>query len=100
MSKNNPFVYALWAVYICVDGMTDTSSTTTEWYWTNSGRKISYAIPWQSESPQIPEGTQYCLTFTANEPSSIGFVGIQCEIIPKWHFVCQRVDYFIPARVN
>ena len=99
IAKNNPFVHELWAIHLLVDGMTSTVNTSIDWYWTSSGNKVSYPLPWQKGAPDFLGGVEYCLAFSANEPSTIGFNDFSCDssVSP---FVCQRIDYFVPARSN
>jgi len=79
--------------------MTPSGNTSIDWYWTNTGTKVSYSIPWQNGGPDFFNGIEYCLSFTGNEPSHVGFNDHPCFglLTP---FVCQRIDYFVPARAN
>ena len=90
--KNNEFIKSLGSPYIHVDGMTQTPHSPTEWYWTNSGRKVSFRIPWQNGQPDF-DGDEYCLSVVANE----GFNDLPCETYIG-SFICQRLDYFSQAR--
>ena len=96
MCENNAFMRSYGDTYIHVDGMTNTPRSSTDWYWTNSGRKINFPIPWQRVQPDFFLN-EYCLSFMSyNVP---GFNDLPCEtyIAP---FVCQRLDYFVPVRAN
>ncbi|KAL7036617.1 hypothetical protein ACKWTF_008874 [Chironomus riparius] len=77
-----------------IDGMTSIMKSTTEWYWADSGNKISYPMPWLSGQPDNANGDERCLAFRRNTPTqNYRFVDNTCSGGP--HFVCQRIDFFI-----
>ena len=76
---------------INVDGITDSQGSPTEWYWTNSGEKIPYSIPWAAGQPD---------NFYNNEPvlsvgrismnDSIGFNDAPANYAAR--FACQKTE--------
>ena len=100
MCLKNDFILSYGESYFHIDGMTQTPNSTTEWYWTNSGRKISFPIPWQPKQPDLFGGVEYCLSFMAFRYYNVpGFNDIGCKSV-MMPFVCQRLDYVIPVRIN
>ena len=99
IAKNHPFVISYGGNHMLVDGMTDTPNTKTEWFWTKTGTKVSYSLPWQKGEPNFLNEGEYCLAISAHEPSTLGFNDIPCQL-GLIAFVCQRIDYFVPVRIN
>lgn len=95
MSKEHEFMKSFGDPYFICDGMTSLPHSPTDWYWTNSGNKVSFFIPWQNGQPDFGGEAEYCLSFMIND----GFNDINCQnhIAP---FVCQRLDYFAQIREN
>jgi hypothetical protein len=96
---DNDFIQSYGLTHIHIDGMTQTPNSTTEWYWTNSGKKISFSIPWHPGQPDF-FGDEYCFSFMASPLANVlGFNDMRCNdyIAP---FVCQRIDFSIPVRLN
>jgi len=74
-----------------MDGMTNTPLSIDNWYWTNTGKKISFTILWAEGEPNSPY--ESCLSFKT--PSTgIGINDTTCQyaVIP---FVCQRIDFYV-----
>ncbi|CAG9807028.1 unnamed protein product [Chironomus riparius] len=99
MAKENSFVKSLGGVHMLVDGMTPTPNTTTEWYWTNTGTKVSFTLPWQEGEPNFLNNGEYCLALSAHEVSTLGFNDFPCDVGLS-PFVCQRADFYVPLRAN
>jgi len=96
--KNHPFVISYGGYHMLVDGITNTPNSTTDWYWTNSGTKVSFALPWQRGEPNYLNEGEYCLALSAHEPSTLGFNDFPCQIGLR-AFVCQRIDFFVPVQL-
>jgi len=97
MAENNSFLKTLPAVYISVDAMTLTLKSTTDWYWTKSGQKISFAFPWLPGEPNNNVNlNELCLSFGKQTISSkFGFNDLPCsEIVSP--FLCQRIEFSMP----
>jgi hypothetical protein len=88
MSKRNESSTA--HIWYHIDGMTLTPFSPTDWYWTNSGNKVSFLMPWAYNQPDFYGGTEYCLSIFPNE----GFNDIPCDSSVE-SFFCQRLDYFL-----
>lgn len=82
--------------WIFIDGMTLTPKSSTDWYWTNSGKKISYPIPWFPGQPDNYNEDEQCLTISH---TNFLFNDQVCQNYPSL-FVCQRIDYFISRSSN
>jgi len=79
-----------------MDGMTSILRSTTEWYWTNTGNKISFPIPWLPGQPDNATPDERCFGFRrSNANQKFGFSDFNCKTFTP-HFTCQRIDLFIP----
>lgn len=77
--------------FVLVDGVTDLQGSPTEWYYSNSGEKIPYSIPWASSQPD---------NYYNNEPvlsvgriamdDKVGFNDIPANYAVK--FACQKTE--------
>lgn len=84
-------------VFYLTDGMTVTprSSNKDNWYWTNSGKKISYDLPWTGVQPDFYRGIEYCLSIgRVKGNDTLGFNDYTC-VSGVIHFICQKVDFYI-----
>ncbi|CAG9798113.1 unnamed protein product [Chironomus riparius] len=77
-------------LWIFINGVALAAQSKTEWYWTDSGQKIDFVIPWLINQPDTNGGTEWFLSIgkhnkeqrTAfNDIPGNNFVGI---------FLCQR----------
>ncbi|CAG9805252.1 unnamed protein product [Chironomus riparius] len=96
MADNNSILRSYTSVWLNIDAVTLTIKSLTEWFWTKSGKKISYPIPWRPDAPNNHVGNENCLTFGRYLTSGkFGFDDARCENggnpIP-----CQRIDLLIP----
>jgi hypothetical protein len=85
--------------YVIIDGMTLTPLSTTDWYWTRTGEKIPFTIPWREGEPNFMNDIEYCMALILQEQFSIGFIDFPCQTY-EHPFICQRIDYLIPVRMN
>jgi hypothetical protein len=73
-----------------IDGMTLTLKSPTDWYWTKSGKKLSFALPWRSGEPNNYNNVnEACLVL-----SGTGFNDAPCSNI--YSFLCQKIDLMVP----
>ena len=75
--------------YVLVDGIALTQESPTDWYWTNSGKKIPYDIEWADGEPNYYEAEERCLSIgIGNKKKYLGFNDYQCwsDTIP---FICE-----------
>lgn len=75
-----------------VDGITSAGNSHTEWYWTNSGEKIPYYLPWATGEPNFKDQNEFCLSIgKGSKNHRLGFNDIGC-----WnslnHFICQKTE--------
>ena len=94
MSREHEFVRLSSNVWYYIDGMTTTPHSPTDWYWTNSGNKVSFPMQWAFGQPDFA-GDEYCLSIVPSE----GFNDIACNS-SVFSFFCHRLDYFSQARDN
>jgi len=96
LADSNPFfkIYTTSSSFY-IDGMTSTLKSTTEWFWTDSGNKFSFPIPWLPGQPDNANGDERCFGFRRTTHSqNYGYSDFTCTAVP--HFVCQRIDLFLP----
>lgn len=96
MADNNSYFKSFAGVYFIIDGTTLTPKSTTDWYWTQSGKKIQFPIPWGTGQPDFSNNLEFCFSFGRRSASeNFGFNDLRCfETI--YQFVCQRIDMVIP----
>ena len=99
VAYENAFIKAYHLSHFYIDGMTLTPNSTTDWYWTKNGEKISFSIPWQPDEPNFDSNVEYCLSVWIQDIKVIGFNDGQCQNI-EWPFICQRIDYFVAVNFN
>ncbi|KAL7036596.1 hypothetical protein ACKWTF_008856 [Chironomus riparius] len=95
LADNHSFLRALQYTWLYVDGVALTIKSPTDWYWTKTGKKISYSIPWRVGTPNNDGGSEYCLTigrYFTNE--KFGFDDTLCD--GRTRITCQRIEFFIP----
>jgi len=99
VAKENQFIKANIHPHVIVDGMTLTPRSITDWYWTRTGEKIHFTLPWRKNEPSFQGDIEYCMSLFLHEAHDLGFNDIRCqnEALP---YICQRMDYLIPVRTN
>lgn len=94
MADNNSILRTFTSVWLNIDGIALTLKSPTNWYWTNSGKKISYPIPWRPDAPNNHGGSEYCLTIGRYlTTGKFGFDDALCNNNDR--ISCQRIDFFI-----
>ncbi|KAL7035705.1 hypothetical protein ACKWTF_008515 [Chironomus riparius] len=88
--------------YFYIDGFTTSGPSKTDWYWTKNGNKILYNIPWAPYEPTLGDYNENCLSIGKNRLDlAWGFNDIHCQNENKtFIFICQRMDFHLPTRVN
>jgi len=93
-ADNNSNLRTLTSVWLYIDGVSLSTNSPTDWYWTKLGEKVSYSIPWRPGTPDNNAGSEYCLTIgkgSINE--QFGFDDARCD--SSTFIACQRIDFFI-----
>lgn len=92
MMDNDSTLKQLNSTWLWIDGITLTEKSTTDWYWTKTGKKISFPIDWY---PGQPTGNgQFCLAVgKATINAKFAFNDGTCSGSLK--FVCQRIEFFL-----
>ncbi|CAG9805251.1 unnamed protein product [Chironomus riparius] len=98
MCENNEYIKSIADpknFWIVIDAMTTTPKSATEWFWTNSGRKISFTVPWAPNQPDFFENHEYCLAIGKDQSTpNYRFNDMPCLNINR-PFLCQNFDYMI-----
>ena len=80
---------------ILVDGASPSSNLATDWYWTKTGEKITFPIPWYTGQPNGFNNVQFCLSiYKENASKYFGFNDASCT--NPFLFACQRNELYIP----
>ena len=95
MIENHEFIKSSSFWYYHIDAMTLKPNSSTDWYWTNSGHKVSFPMTWALNQPDFAGSNEYCLSIVPRE----GFNDLPCMNF-KTSFICQRLDYFSQIRDN
>ena len=94
LADREPFFQRYGEANFQIDGMTTTLKSTTQWYWTDSGNKFSFPIPWYPGQPDNQGNVEFCLTLIPDTSNKFLFHDINCQ--NPYLFVCQRFDFVIP----
>ena len=98
MCENNPFIQSVsnpTRFWILVDGMTTAAPSSTEWFWTNTGKKVSFVIPWAPNQPDFYNNEEFCLVIGKDLTTpSYRFGDYPC-INNGSPFLCSRLDYML-----
>ena len=95
MLDNDSFLRSIGGAYIYIDGISLTSRSPTDWYWSNTGKKVSFPIPWRAGQPNNGGGSEYCLTiYRPNIGERFGFDDATC--MGSAYVGCYRVDFLLP----
>ncbi|KAL7036602.1 hypothetical protein ACKWTF_008861 [Chironomus riparius] len=92
MADDNSVLQTHAQAWIYIDSITQTIKSPTDWYWTKTGKKISYSIPWRVGTPDNHLGSENCLSigrYYANE--KFGFDDAMCD--SKTLIACQRIEF-------
>lgn len=94
MADNHSYFRTVNGICSSIDATTLTSKSPTDWYWSQTGKKVSFQIPW---FPGEPGGApEFCLGICrASSTIKFGYHDIPCDTW-VYRFVCQRFDIFIP----
>jgi len=98
MCENNQFIQSVsnpTRFWILVDGMTTAAPSSTEWFWTNTGKKVSFVIPWAPNQPDFYNNEEFCLAIGKDLTTpSYRFGDYPCINIGS-PFLCSRLDYML-----
>ena len=95
MLDNDSFLRAKGAAWIYIDAVGLTLKSPTDWYWSNTGKKISYAIPWRTGNPNNIGGSEYCIgIYRSGIAERFGFDDVTC--MGNAFAACYRIDFMLP----
>jgi hypothetical protein len=84
--------FPMWA-----DLMTLTLKSKTEWFWTSTGNKISFPIPWFGTEPNNNSGNEYCIFIEKPSISGkFGFADGDCNV--NRYSLCHKLDFVVPHK--
>lgn len=75
-----------------VGGISLKARSATNWYWVNSGKKVSFEIPFGNGLPDFAGSDEWCLAlgpqkiFAFNDVSCSGY---------EFKFICQRIEFML-----
>lgn len=68
----------LFGDYTFVDGVTDLGKSKTEWFYSETGRKVSFALPWLPGTPDNVGSDEHCLSI-AKAQGTFLFNDVNCD---------------------
>jgi hypothetical protein len=81
--------------WIFINGMTLVAKSRNDWYWVNSGQKISYVMPWWNDlQPDFYLDRQWCLALGPSNEGLFKFDDNNCSEIPQ-KFLCQKLEILV-----
>lgn len=86
-SKANLFQTGAFIGAISLEG-----ASRSQWYWLNSGNRITYPIPFGPGKPNNVEGRAFCLELWKYSASNFLFVDAFCSGYES-QFICQETSY-------
>jgi len=85
------------SVWLWIDGIALTGKSPTDWYWTKSGKKISFPMDWYINSPGSID--QFCMCIgRATITTTSGFN--DCYCYNAYKIACQRTEFFLSSKDN
>ena len=78
---------------ILIEGITYTSKSQTEWFFTRTGEKIPFAMTWSPNQPDDGGSNEKCLSFISPSPL-YQFNDIPCNAV--YPFLCQKYNQRLP----
>jgi hypothetical protein len=78
-----------------INGMTLTPKSRTDWYWVDSGRKVSYTMQWwRADQPDFYQNSQWCLALGPMSLNMFQFDDVSCNESPQ-KFLCQKLEFLV-----
>jgi len=91
----NSYLRTISTIHFWIDALTVTLKSKTDWYWTNTGNKISFPISWIGTEPNNLGGSEFCLfVFKPSVNEKFGFGDGNCNTLR--YALCQKIDLLIP----
>ncbi|KAG5681266.1 hypothetical protein PVAND_010717 [Polypedilum vanderplanki] len=75
-----------------VGGISLKARSTKNWYWVNSGRKISFEIPFARNAPDFAGSDEWCLAL--GPKATFDFNDVNCNGY-EFKFICQRINFML-----
>lgn len=61
-----------------------------EWYWVNSGKRVSFPLPFAPNEPNCDGGNELCLSLSRDQNHDFAFNDINCSGSDYTKFICQQ----------
>lgn len=82
-------------VWVWTDAITLSSiASTTDWYWTRTGKKLSFPIDWYPGNPNGNNDEQGCMCI-GRATLSLTFKYNDCYCYGVYKIPCQRTEFFL-----
>ncbi|CAG9805260.1 unnamed protein product [Chironomus riparius] len=95
MLDTNSALRTLASISVWSDGITLSSiGSTTDWYWSKTGKKISFSIDWLPNQPNGNNDQQYCMCIARHDFSSTLKFN-DCFCYGAYRIACQRTQFFL-----
>ena len=93
--ENNTEFRKLNSVWLWLDGIALTGKSKTDWYWSKSGKKVSFPMDWFVDSPGSLD--QFCMCIGRHESvQKSGFNDCYCYAAYK--IACQRIEFHLSSK--
>ncbi|KAL7036610.1 hypothetical protein ACKWTF_008867 [Chironomus riparius] len=101
LADNDSYLRTLSGEGFFIDAITLTLKSTTDWYWTKSGQKLSFALPWMPGEPNNHNNAhEVCLSFgKVTVSSKSAFNDAPCTST-AYTFLCQKIEFSIPLKIE
>ncbi|KAL7036600.1 hypothetical protein ACKWTF_008859 [Chironomus riparius] len=91
---NNSYLRTISDTFFWIDGISLTPKSKTDWYWTKSGKKLTFSLPWALNQPDFLRVDEFCLALGKSSNQKFGFHDGICSA--SISFVCQRIELYVP----
>lgn len=73
---------------IHIGGLTTVGKSRTDWYWVDSGNKVTYDLKFGANEPNNAHGNEMCLALIVNSENVV-FNDVPCYGETSFKFICQ-----------
>ncbi|KAL7036609.1 hypothetical protein ACKWTF_008866 [Chironomus riparius] len=94
MIDTNSVLIKTYPLWIWLDGIALTGKSKTDWYWSKSGKKVTFPMDWYVNSPGSID--QFCLCIGRQTlTTKSGFN--DCYCYDAYKIACQRIEFFLSS---
>jgi hypothetical protein len=84
--------------YVHIDGIAMSPKSAKDWYWTNSGMRISYEMPWAPKKLDFTQQLEWCLSLGPTGVYKFNDIRCNGENGEERSFICQKVQNLCSER--